>query len=414
MMIDTHLRTIKRIKEPQYFTLEKKKVAAYCRVSVDFEINLHSLNAQVDYYRTYIQSRPDWSFAGIYADEGLSGTTSNRTGFENLLKDCELGKIDIILTKSISRFARNTVLLLKTIRVLKEKGINVHFERENIDSLSNSGELLLTLLASFAEEESRSISENTKWAIRKNFEKGIGNHFSPMLGYRFIGEEFIVVPSEAETVKLIFSLYLDGLSPDSITTYLNQHGIKTVNGNAFKYGCVWGILRQIKYTGNSIFQKTFTESYLTHKTKRNHGELKRYFAEGTHPVIISQETFDAVQTEIEVRKSLGYLANTSKQFSVFTGKIICSKCGHTYRRSNSGTSGRHKSIYYYWKCGTKFSKGKTGCPSSLIPEKKLYSLAFEVTDKLDDIKQILVKDTNLIFTLTDGTTITKEFKRATS
>ena len=197
-------KKITRISEPVLKTLTKKRVAAYCRVSVDYEINIHSLNAQVDYYTKMIGANPAWEFAGVYADSGLSGTTSNRAGFESLIKDCEQGKIDIIFTKSISRFARNTVLLLETVRRLKEKGINVHFERENIDSISGDGELLLTLLASFAQAESESISQNTRWAFRRNFEKGIGCHTNPMLGYRFNGDGFDIVEDEARVVQLIF------------------------------------------------------------------------------------------------------------------------------------------------------------------------------------------------------------------
>lgn len=320
----------------------------------------------------------------------------------------------MIFTKSISRFARNTVLLLETVRDLKEKGINIHFERENIDSISDNGELLLTLLASFAQEESKSISDNTKWAIRKNFEKGIGNHFAPMLGYRFNGEKFVIIPDEAETVRLIFDLYLKGMSPDGITAHLNSCGKTSVNGKPFQYGCVWGILRQIKYTGNSIFQTTYSENHLTHKTKRNHGELAKYYAEGTHPVIISKETFDAVQREIQVRKDLGYLASPTREFSPFTGKIICSKCGATYRRCNSGTYGRHKTLYHYYKCGTKFSKGKAGCNSALIPEKKLYAIASEISDSPDEIDKIVVNDNILSFHLSDGTVVSKEFTSAAS
>lgn len=408
-MIDTKRRTIRRISEPHLMQQpRRKKVAAYCRVSVDYEINLHSLNAQVDYYSKKIKANPFWEFAGVFADEGLSGTNSDRPAFVKMMHACDNGDIDVILTKSISRFARNTILLLKTIRHLKEKGISVQFERENIDSLSESGELLLTLLASFAEEESRSISENTKWAIRKNFEKGIGNDMSPMLGYRYDGKGFKIQEQEAEIVRLIFDLYLSGMSPDGITSYLNSHGYRSVNGNPFKYGCVWGILRQVKYTGNSILQTTYVENPLTHKGKRNHGELPRYFVEGTHPVIIPQNIFDEVQEEIGRRKELGYLANTTKQFSFFTGRVICSECGKTYRRSNSGTSGRHRTNYHYWKCGTRFSKGKAGCKSILIPEKRLYELTATVAENTTDIMTIEVKGRILLFHLIDGTVTEKE------
>ena len=411
-MDDTRIRTITRISTPKMEAPRKMRVAAYCRVSVDFEVNLNSLNAQVDYYSKFIKANPCWEFAGVYADEGITGTMAERPGLERLLSSCDKGEIDIILTKSISRFARNTVILLEIVRHLREKGISIRFERENIDSMSDSGELLLTLLASFAQEESRSISENTRWAIRRNFEHGIGNHVSPMLGYRFDGERFVIQEAEARTVRLIFDLYLRGMSPDGITSYLNENGHRSVNGRLFKYGCVWDILRQIKYTGNSILQRTFTEDFISHRTKRNKGEFPQYYAEGTHPVIIPQETFDAVQEEIKRRKALGYLASTTKNFSAFTGKIVCAKCGRTFRRSNTGKPGRHKSNYYYWKCGTRFSKGKAGCDAPLIPEKELYRISAELGQEPESLKQILVKENVLSFHLNSGETVEKEVCRA--
>lgn len=396
------MRTI--VIEPTLnLVVKRSRVAAYARVSVGTELSESSFTAQLDHFINLINSRHDWINAGVYSDYGISGTSAERTGFRSLMQACDAGKVDIILTKSISRFCRNTVDLLNTVRHLNDRGINVHFERENIDSQSCSGEVLLTLLASFAQEESRSISENTRWAFRKNFEKGIGCHTNPMLGYRFNGDGFDVVDDEARTVRLIFDLYLKGMSPDKITSYLNDNGYRSVKGRPFKYGCIWDILRQEKYTGNSLLQKTFSDGYLTQKTKRNKGQLTQYYVEGTHPVIIDQETFDAVRSEIQRRKALGYRANTSRQFSVFSGKLVCAKCGKTYRRRNVGTSGRHKTNYAYWKCTTRLKEGKAGCPSSSIPEKLLYSLASEVTSDLERITKIDVDDNLLRFHLDDGT-----------
>ena len=412
VMNDTKIRTVTRISNPATAAPRKMRVAAYCRVSVDFEINLNSLNAQVDHYSRFIKANPNWEFAGVYADEGITGTKADRPGFEALLHSCDNGEIDIILTKSISRFARNTVILLETVRHLRRKGISIRFERENIDSLSDSGELLLTLLASFAQEESRSISENTRWAIRRNFERGMVHNVSPMLGYRFDGDGFVVQEDEARTVRLIFDLYLKGMSPDGITAYLNENGYRSVNGRPFKYGCIWDILRQIKYTGNSVLQRTYTEDYISHRTKRNHGQFPQYHAEGTHPVIIPQETFDAAQAEIQRRKALGYLANTTKNFTAFTGKIVCAKCGRTFRRSNTGKTGRHKSNYHYWKCGTRFTKGKAGCDAPLVPEAELYRISAELGQEPASIKGVLVSGNTLSFTLENGETVEKEINRA--
>ncbi len=409
VMIDTKQRTVKRIETPQHFSYAKKRVAAYCRVSVDYEINLNSLNAQVDYYTRIINSNPLWEFAGVYADEGITGTTSKRSGFERLLSDCDSGKIDTILTKSISRFARNTVLLLQTIRHLKEKNINVRFERENIDSLSENGELLLTLLASFAQEESKSISDNTKWAIRKNFEKGIGNNFNRIYGYSYDGEKFSIVESEASVVRFIFSSYLSAMSPDEIVKELKAKGIVGLHNRPFTYSTIWGMLRQEKYTGCSLLQKTYNENYLTHKSVRNKGELTMYMAEGTRPVIIDKCTFDAVQKEIKRRSSLGILASKSVQFNPFSAKIVCAKCGKHFRRANTGICGRHKTVYYKWVCGTKIVKGASGCSAVNIPEKKLFEIAYSVTDNLQNIIRISVSDSALTFYLIDKRVIEKEF-----
>ena len=399
--------------------LHKKKVAAYARVSVDFEANLLSLSTQINYYSSLIKSRVDWEFAGIYSDEGLSGTKANRPGFQGLIDQCNLGKVDMIITKSISRFSRNTVDLLNTVRALKEKGINIYFERENINTISKDGELFLSLLASFAQEESRSISENTKWAIRKGFEEGIGNSFC-LFGYRWNGKDFIIEESEADTVKLIFCSYLNGMSPDGIAKLLNSKGIKSYRNEEFKYSSIWTILRQLKYTGDSILQQTFIESHLTHKTMKNNGELPKYFVEETHPVIIEKEQFNKVQTEIERRKKLGYLANQSITFSCFTSKLHCSICGKTYRkRANSNKSSTGKVCKYTrWICGTKIAKTAHACPSCNVPDKILNQLSAEVinSEELNEelfnllIEKITVGEYELIFHFKDGHTQKKTWK----
>ena len=404
------MKKITRILDTKLPLPKRKRVAAYARVSVDKEVNLHSLKSQVEYYGKLIGTKPDWEFAGVYADEGITGTQENRPGFQRLLADCSDGKIDMIITKSISRFARNTVLLLTTVRELREQGIGVYFEREKIDSLSTDGELMLTLLAGFAQEESKSISDNTKWAIRKKFEQGIGNSFT-IYGYRWDGNEFVIVPEEAETVRLIFSSYLDGMSPDGIAAMLQQMGIKALRGGVFSYASVWKILRQIKYTGNSLLQKTYRENHLTHRTVKNQGELPRYVAEGTHPVIIDPETYHAVQREISVRQALGYRANQSIPFTCFSSKIICGRCSRTYRRKTYLRK-EYTTKYFKWVCGTKISEGAHGCPSCNLPERALYTLtavvlgAETVPDELfaQKIDRIIVSaDHELTFIFKDGT-----------
>jgi len=399
--------------------INKRKVAAYARVSVDYLDNLHSLAAQISYYTKTIKSRADWEFAGIYSDEGITGTKVNRPGFQELLRQCELGNVDMVITKSISRLNRNTVDLLNTVRSLKEKGINIYFERENINTISQDGELFLSLLASFAQEESRSISENTKWAIRNRFEEGIFT-YKNLYGYRWDGKQYEIVEEEAEAIKLIFNSYLDGMSPGQIVKLLNSRGIKPVKNDEFCYESVWLILRQINYTGDTILQKTYRENHLNHKKKTNQGELPKYYVEDTHPVIIEKELFNKVQTEIERRKALGYRANQSLTFSCFTSKLHCSICGKTYRKRtipNKSCTGKI-SHYKKWVCGTKIAETAHVCPSCNVPDKVLHQLAAEVINRevLDEelfntlIEKITVGEYELFFHFKDGKIVKKTWQ----
>ncbi len=405
---------------PYILPIRKKiRVAAYARVSVDYEKNIESLNTQISYYTSLIQNNLSWQYAGVYYDKGVTGTKVNRPGFQELMYQCNQGNIDMIITKSISRFTRNTVDLLATVRSLKEKCINVYFERENINTISQDGELLLTLLASIAQEESRSISENTKWAIRKRFEEGIFTHKN-LYGYRWDGQQYKIVEEEADAINLIFNSYLNGMSPGQIVKLLNSKGIKPINSNKFCYESVWLILRQINYIGDSILQKTFIENHLTHKKKINNGELPKYYVEDTHPVIIEKELFSKVQEEIERRKALGYKANQSLTFSCFTSKLHCSICGKTYRkRSNSNKSSTGKVCKYTrWICGTKIAKTAHACPSCNVPDKVLHQLAVEVINRevLDEelfdslIEKITVGEYELFFHFKDGQIIKKTWQ----
>ena len=296
------MREVSKVKPSMPVMMRKKRVAAYARVSLDSERLMHSLSAQVSYYSEYIQKNPHWIYAGVYADEGITGTlTDKRDEFKRMIADCEAGKIDIILVKSISRFARNTVDLLKTVRHLKELGIEVRFEKENINSMSNDGELMLSILASFAQEESRSISENVKWGTRKRFEQGIPNGRVRVFGYRWEGDTLVIVPEEAETVKRIFTDFIGGKVPRAIAKGLNDDGITT------RMGCKWSdfgirtILNNITYTGNMLLQKVFVDDPITKHRKINRGELPRYFVENTHKAIISKDIFDKAQKEFERR-----------------------------------------------------------------------------------------------------------------
>jgi DNA invertase Pin-like site-specific DNA recombinase len=252
----------------------------------------HSLSAQVSYYSNLIQSNPEWEYAGVYADNAVTGTkSSSREDFQRMLADCEAGKIDIILTKSISRFARNTVDLLETVRHLKELGIEVRFEKEHINSLSGDGEVMLTLLASFAQEEITSLSENVKWGTRKRFEQGIPNGRFSIYGYRWEGDQLVIEPEEAEIVRLIYENFLKGLSAETTEKQLEEMGVKSMKGMHFSNSSIRAILKNITYTGNLLFQKEYSLDPISKKTRRNQGELPQYFVENTHEAIIPMETY---------------------------------------------------------------------------------------------------------------------------
>lgn len=356
---------------------QRKKVAAYARVSVEGENNEHSLQAQVSYYSKLISCHEDWEYAGIFSDYGITGTKTTRPGFQSMLKACEEGRIDCILAKSISRFARNTVDLLNVTRHLKTLGISVHFDRENIDTMSSDGELMLTLLASFAEEEAKSISDNTKWAVRKRFELGIAPPHQ-ILGYRWDGNGYYIVEREAQIVRSVFAWYMEGLSPSDIADKLEASGFKAMSGSAFHYSTIWNMLRQEKYTGTAILQKTFYPDFITKKRCTNKGQLARYVVDDAYPQIISQELFDAVQTEIAERSTMGFMLNRNITISCFTSKVKCGICGASYRRQSKchkSKSGEPQKKYYYWVCSTRQDKGGIkACTAHKVPESELYRL----------------------------------------
>ena len=323
-------RTIKQISFPLTKAPSLTRVAAYARVSSGKDAMLHSLSAQISYYNDLIQKHPSWAFCGVYADEALTGTKADRKNFTRLLGDCKAGKVDMILTKSISRFARNTLTLLKTVRMLKDIGVDVYFEEQNIHSASADGELMLTILASYAQEESLSASENQKWRIRRNFENGMP-WTGTMLGYRYDSGKYIVVPEEAEVVRFIFDSYLSGMGFTAIMKTLNEKGIPTRNGNAWCKNSVVKVLRNYAYTGNLLLQKTYRENHLTKRTLQNNGELPKYHIEHSHEAIIPLRQFNAVQEEIK-RRAEKHAHVAPKVTYPFTGLIVCGNCGKHYRR----------------------------------------------------------------------------------
>lgn len=377
------MRNVKKIEQFVPALPKRKRVAAYARVSTDTERLCHSLSAQISYYSDLIQRNPEWEYAGVYADNGITGTKlSGRPEFQRMLDDCEAGRIDIILTKSISRFSRNTVDLLAVVRRLKELGIEIRFEKERINSLSSDGEVMLTLLASFAQEEVTSLSNNVKWGTRKRMAKGIPNGHFRIFGYRWQGDVLVVVPEEAAIVKRIFQNFLDGKSRLETEREFAAEGITTASGCRWQDSNIKNVLTNITYTGNMLLQKEYIEDPITKKRKTNHGELPQYFVEDTHEAIIDMATFEAVQAEMARRKELGPLANKSLNTCCFTGKIKCSACGksyvHTQRRNKAKYSSTYEmgGKYGAWMCDNR--KGNGTCHMKDIPDRILHDVCASV------------------------------------
>ena len=381
-----------------------KRVAAYARVSSGKDAMFHSLSAQVSYYNNLIQNHSGWLYCGVFADEALTGTKENRENFQRLLAECRAGNIDLIITKSISRFARNTVVLLQTVRELKSMGVDVYFEEQNIHSMSADGELMLTILASYAQEESLSASENQKWRIKKNFEDG-KPWSGQILGYRYENGVYIVKAEEAEIVRGIFADYLSGMGVEAIMKKLNAQGKTTRNGNTWGRSCVRKVLGNYSYTGNLLLQTTFRENHITKKTLPNRGELPMYHAENTHEAIISMEDYQAVQAEM-ARRSAKH--NKTKRGPVkypFTSMIVCGTCGKGYRRKVTRTGP-------VWICSTFNIYGKATCPSKQIPERTLEKATAEVLG-LDEFDAEALHDKITAIRAEGGNTLVFFFKDGT-
>lgn len=392
-------KTVTRVAYPPRL-MRKKRVAAYCRVSSGKDAMLHSLSAQVSYYNNLIQKEDGWEFVGVYSDEAITGTKEGRADFQRMLDDCRNGKIDMIICKSISRFARNTLTLLETVRMLKALEVDVYFEEQNIHTISSDGELMLTILASYAQEESRSASENQKWRIKKNFENGMP-WCGRMLGYRIKDGQYYIIEDEAEVVRRIYREYLAGAGPNLIAIQLTEDGIPTRNGGIWQPQTIAKILRNYTYTGNLLLQKTFRENHITKKTIKNTGQKPRYLAEDAHDAIIDPVMFDAVQAEIERRANSRKITPPAKPKFTYTGLIQCAKCGKNYRRKTTKTQ-------VVWVCATFNTKGKRYCASKQVPETTLDVLVGEITNDPANIKKIIADDDNTLhFHLTDGSVITK-------
>ena len=375
--------------------LQKKRVAAYCRVSTDQAEQLSSYEAQVKYYTAYIEGNPEYECAGIYADEGISGTnTKKREQFNRMIEDCKARKIDMVITKSISRFARNTLDTLTYVRLLKDLGIEVFFEKENIKTLDSKGEVLLSILSSLAQDESRSISENSTWGIRRRIEQGkLHINHTKFLGYdKDKNGNLVINPKQAKIVKRIYEDFLDGKGANRIARELENDGTLNWNGKAKWYeGSIRKMLTNEKYKGDALLQKTYTVDFLSKKRADNNGEVPQYYVEDSHPAIIDKEMWEAVQLEMERRRNFALKYGIQKlEYATtdnpFAGRVICGSCGRVFgRKVWNSTSEKLRRIV--WQCTGKYlAKGEKVCGSRHIDDAVLYQAFVDVFNAMVEQK----------------------------
>lgn len=405
------------------------RVAAYARVSTEQEEQQSSYEAQVSYYTNYIENHPGWEFAGIYADEGISGTnTKKREGFNRMISDAISGKIDLILTKSISRFARNTVDTLSIVRKLKAKDVEVFFEKENIHSLDPKCEVLLTIMSSLAQEESRSISENVRWGKEKSMASGnVSMPYGHFMGYRKgVDGRPEIVEEEATIIRRIYTDYLSGKTITKIAEDLTTAGIPTPGGKTkWRISTVRSILSNEKYKGDAILQKTYTVDFLTKEAKKNTGEKPKYIITNSHDAIIEPSMFDRVQQELARRNQLK--PKRSSRNSPFANKLLCGDCGSYYGHKVWRKGGKGDERYDVWYCNHRYN-GDNKCTTPTLQEPELKA-AFEVvlrkleykdltyTDELwqEIIDEVIIhKDRIATFKLNDGTEIITTIPKITA
>ena len=370
------MKTITKIAAADTGSVRKLRVAAYARVSTDSEEQLISLDAQKNHYEVLIRSRRDWEYAGLYYDEGISGTKmAKRDGLLSMLADCEKGKIDYIIVKSISRFSRNTVESIETVRRLCSMGIYIFFEKENIDTGKMEGELLLSILSSLAESESHSISENEIWSIQKRFRNGTFKISYPPYGYDYIDGDMVVNPEQSKIVKRIFDMVLSGNSTAEIARKLNEEGIPTKRGGSWTGHTINGMIKNEKYTGDVIFQKTYSDDTFTRR--RNNGERDQYYVADHHEAIISHEDYDAANAILDRNGAEKGFYTDSRKYQnryCFSGKIICGNCGAVWKR-------RKISGYFGYACTTHLADKDT-CGMKSIREDSIMAAFTTMLNKL--------------------------------
>ena len=365
------------------------RVAAYCRVSTDSDAQLESLEAQKQHYENYISGRDEWEFAGLYFDKGISGTKKDRRPeLLRMISDCEAGKIDFIITKSISRFARNTTDCLEMVRKLLELNIPIYFEKENLNTSSMESELFLAILSSMAEGESTSISENSKWSIQKRFQNGTFKISYPPYGYEWNGEQMVINPEQAEVVRWMFAQVLSGKGTQAVANALNERGVPSKKGGRWTATTVRGMLANEKYTGDVIFQKTYTDSQFNRHVNR--GEKDRYALSDHHEAIISREDFDAVRALIHQRgREKGIVTGSDKYQNryCFSGRIICGECGDTFKRRIHSCAGNK---YAAWCCNTHIND-KSHCSMKYVEDEVLKAAFITMMNKLIYAHRMILK-----------------------
>ena len=377
------------------------RVAAYCRVSTDQEEQESSYEAQISYYTEKIGKNNDWQMAGIFADEGITGTQAKkRPEFLKMIRLCRQRKIDMVLTKSLSRFARNTVDSLNYIRELKALGIAVIFEKENINTLETDTEMMLTIMSCFAQAESESISKNVSWGIRQSFKNGnVPMQYARLLGYKKgDGGNAEIIPDEAEVVREIYRCYLDGMSMNLIADRLNEKGLTTKgSGSPYRKTVVQRILTNEKYTGDALLQKTYVTDCITKKTRKNNGELPMYLVKNHHEPIISRSDFNRVQEEMARRSAKRTIADklTKTGQGKYSAKyalselLICGECGEHYRRVTWTAKG-FKEIK--WRCVSRIQYGKKKCHSSpTVDEQALHRAIVSAINEFCEVKDDVAK-----------------------
>ena len=398
----TPIRTITKIEANPILSSRKDeyrrlRVAAYCRVSTDEEDQLNSLETQMQYYTSKIAENPNWTMVGIYADEGITGTRADkRDKFMKLMRDCQKGKVDYILTKSTSRFARNTVDSLTWIRKLRAIGIGVYFEEQNLDSSKVENETLIGFFSVMAQSESESISGNVKWGIHKRMRNGTYAVQFNMLGYKRgdDGEPYII-PEEAEVVREMFNRFLDGASLGQLKDFLESKKVLTRRGKSeWSISVIRGMLSNEKYVGDILYQKTYRADCISKKVKVNRGEMTRYLVSNNHAPIIDRDTFNLVQAELSRRTSKNKKMDSAiTEQGKYSGKfalselLICGSCGSAYRRNSKVAKGK---TTYYWRCVNRVEHGMKYCKDSAGVEEKMLqeSICRCLSKMLEDSQEV--------------------------